>query len=104
MSRKQLASRWPGAWVASLALAPPGAEAPSFVETIGLYRTPVDAPNGFAGRSGILPEEEQDDPHFVPMPDRWRIGFPEWDRYGKGHPRLDDYPYVKGSLWNPFEQ
>src|SRR5439155_2630600 len=36
------------------------------------------------------------------MEDRWRIGYPEWDRYGKGHPLLDDYPYVEGNRWDPF--
>jgi hypothetical protein len=38
------------------------------------------------------------------MEDRWRIGFPEWDRYGKGHPRLDDYPYEEGHWWDPYHQ
>src|SRR5947209_19590965 len=38
------------------------------------------------------------------MPDRWRIGFPEWDRYDKGHPTTDDYPFVTGSKWDPFNQ
>jgi hypothetical protein len=69
-----------------------------------LFTTPADAPLGFTGPSGILPEEVQDDNHFVPMPDRWRIGFPEWDRYGKGHPPVDDYPYKQGHWWDPFNQ
>ena len=51
---------------------------------------PVDPPLGFTGPSGILPREQQESSHFVPMEDRWRIGFPEWDRYGRGHPFLDD--------------
>jgi hypothetical protein len=68
------------------------------------YRTPVDAPIGFTGPSGVVVEEEQDDPHFVPMPDRWRIGFPEWDRYDKGHPPVFDYPYKKGHWWDPYNQ
>jgi hypothetical protein len=38
------------------------------------------------------------------MEDRWRIGFPPWDRYGKGHPPVDDYPYVQGNWWDPFNQ
>jgi len=62
----------------------------------------VDAPLGFTGPSGVLPRESQTDPHFVPMEDRWRIGFPTWDRYGKGHPLTDDYPYVEGHWWDPF--
>ncbi|MFM8985987.1 MAG: hypothetical protein ACKONH_08020 [Planctomycetia bacterium] len=59
---------------------------------------------GFSGPSSVLPEERQETSHFVPMEDRWRIGLPPWDRYGKGHPRLDDYPFVPGNIWNPFSQ
>jgi hypothetical protein len=69
-----------------------------------LFQTPVDPPLGFAGPSGILPREEQTSDHFVPMEDRWRLGFPRWDRYSRGHPPLDDYPYVEGQLWDPFNQ
>lgn len=61
-------------------------------------------PAGFTGRSGIVPREGQQNAHFVPMEDRWRIGVPEWDRYGKGHPITDDYPYDLGSLLNPYKQ
>lgn len=68
------------------------------------FQTPIDAPLGFAGKSRIRPRSMQMDPHFVPVEDRWRIGFPEWDRYGKGHPPVDDYPYVKGAWWDPFNQ
>jgi hypothetical protein len=46
----------------------------------------------------------QTSPHFVPIEDRWRIGFPEWDRYDKGHPPVDDYPYVEGAKWDPYNQ
>jgi hypothetical protein len=64
----------------------------------------IDAPLGFAGKSRIVPRDTQTDNHFIPVEDRWRIGFPDWDRYGKGHPRVDDYPYQKGNWWNPFNQ
>ncbi|MCI0460250.1 MAG: hypothetical protein L0Z62_25135 [Gemmataceae bacterium] len=77
---------------------------PTGLEPVSLYRTPVDAPTGFTGPSGIIPEEVQDDPHFIPMPDRWRIGYPEYDRYGKGFPLADDYLYKKGHWWDPFNQ
>jgi hypothetical protein len=70
----------------------------------GLLRTPTEPPLGFAGPSGILPREEQESSHFVPVEDRWRLGFPDWDRYGKGHPPLDDYPYDEGSPFNPYKQ
>ena len=61
-------------------------------------------PLGFTGPSGILPTEEQESSHFVPIVDRWRSGFPEWDRYDKGHPAGVDYPYVEGHWWDPFNQ
>ena len=50
------------------------------------------------------PTEPQVSPDFIPIEDRWRLGYPEWDRYGKGHPLLDDYPYVPGRPINPFRQ
>ena len=28
----------------------------------------------------------------------------ESDRYGKGHPILDDYPGIKGTWWDPYNQ
>ena len=65
---------------------------------------PFDAPLGYTGRSSVLPREPQEDPRFVPIEDRWRIGFPEWDRYGKGHPFVDDYPYLPGRRTDPFNQ
>src|SRR5205823_3674205 len=65
---------------------------------------PVDPPIGYTGPSGILPREEQMSSHFVPMEDRWRIGFPAWDRYGRGHPLLDEYPYDPGRLSDPYRQ
>lgn len=65
---------------------------------------PVDPPLGYTGPSGILPREEQTNSHFVPMEDRWRLGFPEWDRYGRGHPLLDEYPFVKGAWYDPYHQ
>jgi hypothetical protein len=68
------------------------------------FQTPFDAPLGFAGPSGILPRDVQSDPRFIPIEDRWRIGFPEWDRYGKGHPPVDDYPYVIGRWLDPYNQ
>jgi hypothetical protein len=70
----------------------------------GLLLTPVDPPLGFAGPSGVRPSEGQQNSHFVPVEDRWRVGFPAWDRYGKGHPRLDDYPYAQGGPLGPFNQ
>src|SRR5947209_8161617 len=44
-----------------------------------ILQTPVDPPVGFTGPSGVLPRDGQEDPHFVPVEDRWRLGFPAWD-------------------------
>ena len=60
------------------------------------FRLPDFPPLGYTGSSGVLPTESQQSSHFVPIEDRWRLGFPEWDRYGKGHPLTDDYPYMPG--------
>ena len=63
-----------------------------------------DVPFGFSGPSGVLPREEQQGNHFVPIEDRWRLGMPAWDRYGKEHPPVDDYPGVLGRWWDPYNQ
>ena len=73
-------------------------------EPATLLRWPVDPPLGYTGPSGIAPVDVQENSHFVPMEDRWRSGFPEWDRYSKGHPPQDEYPYVTGSQWDPYHQ
>lgn len=81
------------------ALAPPP-EPPRWLEPF--FRLPFDPPTGFSGRSGVLPTESQTSAHFVPVEDRWRIGYPAWDRYDKGHPLVDDYPYQIGRLIDPY--
>jgi hypothetical protein len=72
--------------------------------------TPWQTPLGFAGRTGI-PNWEPSTNHFVPVPDRWRVGFPFWDRYGPDHsvrqprdPFEEDAPYVRGWELNPYRQ
>lgn len=73
-------------------------------ESMGVTRTVFDAPLGFTGPSSVLPSEVQNSEHFVPIEDRWRVGFPEWDRYGKGNPDVDDQPYETGHWWDPYNQ
>ncbi len=68
-----------------------------------LHLTP-DAPHGFTGPSGVLPREQQTTGQFQPVEDRWRIGLPDYDRYGKGHPPQDDYLGVEGTRWDPYNQ
>ena len=69
-----------------------------------LLRYPEPPPLGFTGRSGVMPSEMQTTSDFVPLEDRWRLGFTPWDRYGKGHPLIDDYPYVEGDRWDSYNQ
>jgi hypothetical protein len=69
-----------------------------------LFRVGFGAPLGFAGRSRIPEREVQADSHFIPVEDRWRTPFPEWDRSGQGHPYLKDYPYVQGHWWDSYNQ
>ncbi len=65
--------------------------------------TPIDPTLGYSGPSGVRPRVRPNR-DFLPMDDRWRIGFPEWDRYGNGHPLLDDYPFELGRWTDPFNQ
>src|SRR5438034_8704996 len=62
-------------------LPPPPASASvgeAALEQTELVDYPVDPPPGFAGPTSILPRDEQVDPHFVPVEDRWRIGMPDY--------------------------
>lgn len=68
------------------------------------FTVPPAAPWGFSGPSGIAPSERQTTSQFIPVEDRWRVGLPDYDRYGKGHPGQDDYLGIKGSLWDPYNQ
>jgi len=74
------------------------------LEPSELLTLPMDAPVGFTGPSSVFPREGQTSSHFVPIEDRWRIGLPQWDRYGLNHPPLDDYPYTLGRELDPYHQ
>lgn len=58
---------------------------------------------GFAGQSGVAPRSGSN-AEFDTVEDRWRIGFPAWDRYGLGHPAVFDYPYQLGRRRDPYRQ
>jgi hypothetical protein len=83
---------------------PPPAEYVPMPEGGPLLRYPMDPPLGFTGKSSVAPAVVQGDSDFVPEEDRWRIGFPFWDRYKRGKPCLDDYPYDLGHCYNPYQQ
>ena len=78
--------------------------ASAILSTSPLFEFPVDPPVGFTGPTSVMPTEFQESDHFVPVPDRWRLGYPAWDRYGKGHPITDDYPYSAGRWFDPYNQ
>jgi len=37
----------------------------------------------------------------VPIPDRWRLGLPDWNRYERP---LADTPFKPGRWWDPYNQ
>ena len=69
-----------------------------------LLTYPMESPLGFSGPSGIPPTDSQTSSHFVPVDDRWRSGFPDWDRYEKEFPEGFDYPFKKGAWYDPYNQ
>lgn len=68
------------------------------------FRVPNQRPRGFAGESGILPREVQTTSQFEPVEDRWRLGLPDYDRYGNRHPEQTDAIGVPGNWWDPYNQ
>ncbi len=79
---------------------------PKGIETFEVppdYATRRDPPLGFTGRSSVTPTVDPS-ADFVPIEDRWRMGYPEWDRYDRGHALPDDYPYELGEWYDPFQQ
>ncbi|MFN5052979.1 MAG: hypothetical protein ACK5KS_01875 [Planctomyces sp.] len=65
---------------------------------------PQDVPRGYTGATGIRPSEQQQTLDFVPVEDRWRMGFPDKDRYRDGNPRGDDRFGELGHWWDPYNQ
>src|SRR5437868_5482619 len=79
---------------------------PGIVETplpAILAPAPILPPLGYTGPSGVLPTVRPDR-DYIPMEDRWRLGFPAWDRYKftDEYPYTPDYPYQLGHWWDPF--
>ena len=77
---------------------------PGELEPESLLEWGSDAPLGFSGPSGVLPSEFQESSHFAPVEDRWRIGFPEWDRDERPDPWVTNAPYKRGRLIDPYNQ
>ncbi|MDQ1637058.1 MAG: hypothetical protein QOF62_397 [Pyrinomonadaceae bacterium] len=73
------------------------------VEIKEIPRAPGDKPTGHAGAETI-PSEPQTSQDRREARDRWRIGFPEYDRYGDRAARGRDIPFKRGRWWDPYNQ
>jgi hypothetical protein len=62
-----------------------------------------DKPAGYAGNDTVA-SEPQTDQERSEARDRWRIGFPEYDRYGDRAARGRDIPFKRGRWWDPYNQ
>jgi len=84
------------------ALAQSGSQAPTATPppATQMPSAPTDEPPGFSA-IGRRPNPTQTSPDFVPIPDRWRLGFPNWNRYER---EIKDNPYTKGNWWDPYNQ
>ena len=66
-----------------------------------LVNTPPRSPLGAAGQTSVDSQpQSQSDRREVR--DRWRIGFPEYDRYGDKGARGRDIPFRKGRWYDPY--
>jgi hypothetical protein len=68
-----------------------------------LTRASGDKPTGHAGQQTV-PSAPQTDQTRREARDRWRIGFPEYDRYGDRAARGRDIPFNRGRWWDPYNQ
>jgi hypothetical protein len=66
-------------------------------------RSAGDKPTGNAG-SETVPSPPQTDPARREARDRWRVGFPEYDRYGDRAARGRDIPFKRGRWLDPYNQ
>jgi hypothetical protein len=65
--------------------------------------TDREGPTGYGGRKSV-PSAPQTATDRREVRDRWRIGFPEYDRYGDRGARGRDIPFKKGRWWDPYNQ
>ena len=72
----------------------------AFAQTPPAGESEPDRPPGFVGRSMGHPRPIDTSPDFVPIPDRWRLGLPNWNRYE----RPLEAPFVRGRWWDPYNQ
>ena len=63
----------------------------------------VEEPAGYAGGQTVE-SAPQTQPDRREVRDRWRIGFPEYDRYGDRGARGRDIPFKRGRWYDPYNQ
>ncbi|HAF13785.1 MAG TPA: hypothetical protein DCK93_07490 [Blastocatellia bacterium] len=68
-----------------------------------IERKAGNKPTGHAGAATVS-STPQTSPERREARDRWRIGFPEYDRYGDRAARGRDIPFKRGRWWNPYNQ
>jgi hypothetical protein len=68
-----------------------------------IVNVPARKPLGAAG-SASVDSEPQTQSDRREVRDRWRIGFPEYDRYGDKGARGRDIPFKKGRWYDPYNQ
>src|SRR5438132_5566864 len=68
-----------------------------------LTETREAEPTGYAGKKSTQ-SEPQTAPDRREVRDRWRVGFPEYDRYGDRGARGRDIPFTKGHWYDPYHQ
>ncbi len=62
-----------------------------------------EKPLGYSGGTSVSSEPQQTADRRT-VRDRWRIGFPEYDRYGDRGARGRDIPFKKGRWYDPYNQ
>lgn len=62
-----------------------------------------DTPTGHAGAETVKSEPPGNQERREAR-DRWRLGFPEYDRYGDRAARGRDIPFKRGRWWDPYNQ
>jgi hypothetical protein len=65
--------------------------------------TANEKPLGAAGPSSVE-SAPPTDPRIREARDRWRVTFPEYDRYGDAGGRGRDVPFRRGRWYNPYDQ
>jgi hypothetical protein len=72
------------------------------------HDTPLDIQVERKKETGAGTQARAEEPQTIPdrqeVLDRWRIGFPEYDRYGDKGARGRDIPFRKGRWYDPYNQ